>query len=144
MHWLETKIRHLHEILERQAEYQKMTEANIAGAEAAHKMAREDFREAVSELVESIASREGVAASFACHEGLLVESAGASANFEALAAVGQSMLRSGIASLDTLGFCDLTQMVLIGQEMKLALFSMGQIGLGIAAGRDINLSGILK
>lgn len=145
MHWLEQRISRLQKIVERQEEYQKMDAAQLAGAAgAARKVAREEFIRDISALVREIAHREGVMASFACHEGLLVESAGIADDFEALAAVGQNLLRVGVHSFTSLSFGGVSQMVIIGDDMKLALFSMGQIGIGITARRDANLSKVLS
>jgi predicted regulator of Ras-like GTPase activity (Roadblock/LC7/MglB family) len=140
MHWLSEQLGNLHDILERQYEYEQLIEKKVTGAEEGRKKARDDFFHALKDLVLAIAKREGVMAAFSCHEGLLIERAGESDNFEALAAVGQNLVFNGTTAMKSLKFGALSQFVLVGGSEKLAFFVMGQVEIGIVAKRDINLS----
>ncbi len=144
MHWLSDKLQNLEDLLNRLNEYRGMDAAAVAGAEAAAKKTREAFADTVRELVTAIAIREGITACFACHDGLLVESSGQSQDFERLAAEGQKLINQGTSSLERLEFGEFQQMVLVGRKEKVALFWMGQIGIGIVAAKDTVLSEQLR
>ena len=144
MHWLSDKLQNLEDLLTRLQEYKGMDAAAVAGAEAAAKKTREAFAETVRELVTAIAIREGIIACFACHDGLLVQSSGTYSDFERLAAEGQKLINQGKASLERLNFGGFQQMVIIGEKEKLALFWMGEIGIGIVAAKDTVLSEQLR
>lgn len=144
MHWLNDKLQNLEDILTRLSEYKGMDAKSVAGAEAAAKKSREAFAETVHDLVEAIAERDGVTACFACHDGLLMESSGNHSNFEALAVEGQKLISQGTSSLERLEFGEFQQLVLIGQKEKVALFWMGEIGIGIVSEKDTVLSEQLR
>ncbi len=144
MHWLGEQLQGLEDLLVRLNEYKGMDAKAVAGAEAAAKQTREAFAETVRELVSAIASREGVSACFACHEGLLMESAGSYSDFERLAVEGQKLIDQGTSSVSRLDFGEFQQMVLVGKDKKVALFWMGEVGIGIVSTKDTLLSEQLK
>ena len=144
MHWLNDKLQNMEDLLIRMNEYRGMNAADVAGAEAAAKMTREAFAETVRDLVTAIAGREGISACFACHDGLLMDSAGSSPDFERLAAEGQKLIDQGVSSLKRLDFGEFQQMVLIGKNEKVAMFWMGEIGIGIVSSKDTVLSEQLR
>lgn len=144
MHWLNDKLQNLQDILIRLNEYKDMDKKRVAGAEAAAKKTREAFAETVRDLVRSIADKKGITACFACHEGLLMESSGNHPNFEQLAVEGQKLINQGTSSLERLDFGEFQQMVLIGQKEKVALFWMGEVGIGIVSPKDTVLSEQLR
>jgi predicted regulator of Ras-like GTPase activity (Roadblock/LC7/MglB family) len=91
----------------------------------------ERCRAALGELVAAIARRDGVDASFACHEGLLVARAGRG-DCEALAAVAQRCVEAGgAAARAVLG--EPEQVLLVGAMYKLALIVIGPFALGVLA-----------
>jgi predicted regulator of Ras-like GTPase activity (Roadblock/LC7/MglB family) len=144
MHWLGDKLQGLEDLLIRLNEYKGMDAKAVAGAEAAAKKTREAFAENVRELVTAIASRDGITACFACHDGLLMENAGECSDFERLAVEGQKLINQGTASLERLDFGEFQQMVLVGRNKKVALFWMGEVGIGIVSTTDTVLSEQLK
>ena len=144
MHWLSENLQNLEDLLIRLNEYKGMDAASVAGAEAAAKRTRETFAETVRELVGNIAKRDGIVACFACHDGLLMESAGVHPDFERLAAEGQKLIDQGTSSVAKLDFGGFQQMVLIGKKEKVALFWLGEIGIGIVSPRDTVLSEQLR
>jgi predicted regulator of Ras-like GTPase activity (Roadblock/LC7/MglB family) len=119
MHWLESQVERLHGLSE-----------TLARA-AASKDARRSFREAVEELAAAVARRAGVTACFVCHDGLLIETAGRAPDFEALSAMTQHWMVAGKEAALTLSLGKVRQMVIVGQEHKLALFVIGQVAVGI-------------
>jgi predicted regulator of Ras-like GTPase activity (Roadblock/LC7/MglB family) len=121
-----------------------MVTVRVKGAEQAEKEARRVFLAAVKELVARIAAHQGVTASFACHDGLLLEKAGRALDLEAFAAMSQSLINSGIGAASHLSLGHLHQMAIVGHEHKLALFWLGQIAVGIVSPTHVQLREILK
>ena len=119
MHWLESQVERLHGLAETSA---RATDS---------KEARQRFREAVEELAAAVARRAGVTACFVCHDGLLLETAGRAPDFEALSAMTQHWMVAGKEAALTLSLGKVRQMVIVGQEHKLALFVIGQLAVGI-------------
>ena len=126
-HWLETQVERLHRLAERQQR----------GADS--KGTRRDFREAVSELTAEVARREGVTACFVCHDGLLIETAGRAPDFDALSAMAQAWMVAGKDAALTLSLGKVRQMVIVGEEHKLALFVIGQVAVGILSPSSVSL-----
>ena len=144
MHWLAEQVKNLHDLINRHRQYKELAAAKVAGSEQAEKQAREAFLAAVREFVEGIAGRDGVAACFASHEGLLVESAGDLDDFEALAAMAQGVIEAGVNASINLDLGDLRQMVIVGSKQKVALFWVGQIAVGILGAHDVQLAQLLS
>ena len=144
MHWLQEEMNKLHDLLERHQEYKQMDNAEVEGAKEAEKQTRENFFAAISGLVSDIADHRNVDACFACHEGLLVENSGRFKDFEALAAVGQNLIQSGIEATQSLNLGDMQQLVVVGSKKKMALFWVGEIGIGIIARKRTKLHELLS
>ena len=144
MHWLAEQLKQLGELGARHQQYRDLASVEVAGSATAEKRAREAFLAAVGELVQEISNRAGVLACFAAHEGLLVEMAGEYQDFEALAAMAQSCLEAGQEAGENLQLGALRQMVIIGQQRKLALFALGQIAVGILARGEAHLAQTLE
>lgn len=119
MHWLESQVERLNGLSETMARA------------AASKEARQGFRQAVEDLATAVARRAGVTACFVCHDGLLIETAGRAPDFEALSAMAQHWMVAGKEAALTLSLGKVRQMVIVGQEHKLALFVIGQLAVGI-------------
>lgn len=134
MHWLAEQLEGLDEAARRFA--QAKQERPIA---AKHD-AREAFLKALTELAAGVARHPGVTAAFVAHEGLLMATAGNVPSFEALAATAQVCLSAGKSAATGLSLGGLNQMVLVGEDHKLALFTVGQMALGILAPSDVNLA----
>ena len=95
------------------------------------------------EVVKEVATRSGVTACFAAHEGLVVETAGHAPDFEALSAMTQcSMVSSGDVAA-TLSLGRVQQVVIVGEDHKLALFFIGSLALGVLAKTGVQLSDVL-
>ena len=140
MHWLAEHIESLHELANRHSQYRELSAKKVAGSEAAEKQARSAFRTELRELIKSIAEKKGIDACFASHEGLLVDSSGDAGEFEALAAIAQGSIEAGAAASSSLQLGKLRQMVIVGDEKKLALFWIGQIALGILCPVETHLA----
>jgi predicted regulator of Ras-like GTPase activity (Roadblock/LC7/MglB family) len=128
-HWLETQLERLHRLAER----------HERAPHSDGKQARRDFREAVGEVTAEVARREGVTACFVCHDGLLVETAGRAPDFDALSAMAQQWMVAGKEAALTLSLGKVRQMVIVGEEHKLALFVIGQVAVGILSPSSVSL-----
>ena len=104
------------------------------------KEARLAFLAAVREVVGEVARRRGVTACFTCHDGLVVESAGQAPDFEALSAMTQPWVTAAREAAATLALGAVKQMVLIGEDHKLALFIVGPLAIGILSPATIDLA----
>ena len=129
MHWLATRIEHLLAIAVPEG----------LGASEGGRERRRAFLDAVHELVDEVAARDGVTAAFASYEGLVVAAAGA-AEFEALAAMAQSAMEparhtAGVAELGAL-----RQLVLVGERSKLALLRVGPVTVGLLCPSGVHLA----
>ncbi len=131
MHWLESQVERLHGLGE--------ALARATGS----KEARQTFRESVEELAAAVARRTGVTACFVCHDGLLIETAGRAPDFEALSAMAQQWMVAGKEAALTLSLGKVRQMVIVGQEHKLALFVIGQLAVGILSPSAVVLGAAL-
>ena len=131
MHWLESQVERLHGLSEKLA--------RATGS----KETRQGFRQAVEELATAVARRAGVTACFVCHDGLLIETAGRAPDFEALSAMAQHWMVAGKEAALTLSLGKVRQMVIVGQEHKLALFIIGQLAVGILSPSAVVLGSAL-
>jgi len=128
MHWLESQVEHLHGLSETLTRTSDSWEA------------RQSFREAVEEMAAAVARRAGVTACFVFHDGLLIETAGRAPDFDALSAMAQQWMVAGKEAALTLSLGKVRQMVIVGQEHKLALFVIGQLAVGILSPAAVVLS----
>jgi predicted regulator of Ras-like GTPase activity (Roadblock/LC7/MglB family) len=104
---------------------------------------RAHFLLSVSNLVEDLATRPGVSMVFASYEGLLVARAPAgqdTSRFEAVAALSQACLEPASDSAAEIELGNLEQLVLVGDQRKLALIRVGPLTLGMVSPRDVLLA----
>jgi predicted regulator of Ras-like GTPase activity (Roadblock/LC7/MglB family) len=121
MHWLETQVRRLHGLMPQ----------------------RRQLIEAAGEVAAAAVRRDGVTACFVCHDGLMIETAGRAVDFEALSAMTQQWMVAGKEAAATLALGKVQQMVIVGDEHKLALFVIGQLAVGILSPSAVVLSRVL-
>ncbi len=131
MHWFDGRLRELGGLANRFLQYRQLAASNVAGSAEAARQARETFVSDLCNLVSDVAERPGVEACFATHEGLLVASAGDSEDFDALAAMSQTCLATATKSPKSLSIGPMKQMVIVGEHRKLALFTIGDMALGV-------------
>jgi predicted regulator of Ras-like GTPase activity (Roadblock/LC7/MglB family) len=134
MHWLAEEIHRLHGL--------SATAQRAAGpaSGAAASRARNAFLDAVRTVVREVARRSGVTACFACHDGLVLERAGRAPDFDALSAMTQACTAAGADAASALALGRVQQMLVIGDEHKLALFVIGQLAVGILSPAGVNLA----
>lgn len=130
MHWLEQQVVRLAGLAD---DYQQSLAFAGSGPSGVARMkdARSCFVGAVREVVTEVARRTGVTACFACHDGLVMEAAGRAPDFDALSAMTQSVTVAAKDAAITLALGKVQQMVIVGDEHKLALFVLGQFAIGI-------------
>jgi predicted regulator of Ras-like GTPase activity (Roadblock/LC7/MglB family) len=134
MHWLAEQIEELHQLESVHDTSRERGDSKIQS------QARVILIGAVRQLVQDVATRDGVTASFAAYEGLLVDSAGGSANFDALAAMGQRLISTANEASDPLLLSHVHQMVVIGDEQKVVLFQIGDLTVGILGPAAVTLA----
>jgi len=133
MHWLEARVRWLHGLAEAHQN------ALLAGRFGEHESTRTTLLDGLREVVKEVAARSGVTACFAAHEGLSVETAGRAPDFEALSAMTQCSMISSRDVATTLSLGKVQQIVIVGEEHKLALFFIGPLALGVLAPAGVQL-----
>lgn len=138
MHWLAQQLSNLDRVAAKLAATK--TEGHRPADEA---RARESFLATLGDLAAGVAKRRGVTAAFVAHDGLVVAVAGNVPSFDALAATAQVCMSAGKTAATSLSLGGLRQMVLIGEDHKLALFLLGQMALGILAPSETNLAATL-
>jgi predicted regulator of Ras-like GTPase activity (Roadblock/LC7/MglB family) len=131
-HWLDMRLTALERLSRRYGELAEDRNGKPhAEAEPERVALVREFEVAVSE----IAARDGITAAAASHEGLLLARSGVIPDFEAMAAVAQTVVdavRSGAKAM-TLGAP--RQMVVVGDQHKLVIFSIGRMELAILSPR---------
>lgn len=139
MHWLSQQVKEIGSLAEQHRRLQG-AEGNSASA----LRAREELMGAFGRLVEQVAARPGVLASFASHEGLLIAKSGHAADFDALAALGDQCVRTCAETAHTLSLGGARQVLIVGADRKLALLSVGQMVLGILSEEATRLAETLE
>ncbi len=143
MHWLTQQLDRLERLAGEYRELRGLAlarEVDVTTADAGRRL----FFDAVSETAAEIQRRPGVDACFVSHEGLVCKEAGQAKSFEALAAFAQSCLETASSSVAQPVLGGVRQMVLVGDDGKLALFRLGSLAVGIRCGTDVNLARILS
>lgn len=97
------------------------------------------YRQPLAALLREVASRDGVTACFACHEGLLVDAAGI-ADFDAFAALAQQLAAAADQSSRALGVGDPEQLLIVGRQRKLALLVVPPFAIGVVAQATVRLA----
>jgi predicted regulator of Ras-like GTPase activity (Roadblock/LC7/MglB family) len=136
MHWLADGIGALHQLADRHLRVRQL------GAPDLERKAREELMNAVHDLVTTAGAKEGVIGCFAAYEGLLISTAG-DTDFEAQAATTQGFLWHAFDNSETLALGPIKQMVIVGENSKVALIPIGVITIGIMGPTATNLSELL-
>lgn len=170
MHWLRDQLNAIHTLLERyEKERARDTEARLAGPQdrmlavasgdgaatrravdavdassSRTSSARRAFHEALTEAAEGICARRGITACVVAHEGLVVTQSGAGAMDDALAATTQVCLSTANGASSTVELGHPRQMVIVGDDQKIALFFVGQMVVGILSPADTVLAETLS
>ncbi|MFO0591607.1 MAG: roadblock/LC7 domain-containing protein [Polyangiaceae bacterium] len=139
MHWLSDRIVEINALAEEHGSY-----VGAARNSPAALRGRESLLRSLGRLVEEVASRPGVRASFVSHDGLLLAQAGGAADFEALAALGGQCVRTCSDTARHLDLGGARQVLIVGSERKLALLPMGQMILGILSDEATRLAEVLE
>lgn len=131
-HWLEMRLAALERLSRR---FGELTEerAGMPRAEAEPERVAlvREFEAAVAE----IAARDGITAAAASHEGLLLAKSGIIPDFEAMAAVAQIVVDAVRAGAKAMSLGTPRQVVVVGDQHKLVLFSIGRMEVAILSPR---------
>jgi predicted regulator of Ras-like GTPase activity (Roadblock/LC7/MglB family) len=144
MHWFAEHVEELRTLSEQHARAKAARDRAVTPEGQDQEVrAREQFTRAVDDVVGRISERDGVTACFVSHDGLLAARRGDADDFEALAAVAQSCASTGRDAAKSLALGSLQQMLLIGEQHKLALIVLGQLVLGIVSPTTTQLQSVL-
>ena len=144
-HWFAGQIHNLQVLSGRHRQYQKLAAKGVAGSADAERQARKALLSAIRNLVEATQARPGIRASFAAYDGFLVEGAGEKGeDYEALAAMAQTILDTGRGASRRLKLGAPRQMVIIGERRKLAIVAAGELAVGLIGDSDISFAQALK
>ncbi len=140
MHWLAGRLEHLRQLRERYDAQRGQEQPAVVVRKA-----RAALHQALREVADDIAAREGVTASFVAHDGFVLANAGAEqAAFEALAATAQQVATFAQEASNTVALGDVSQTVIIGEAGKLVLFPMGGMVVGILSPPKVSLAKALS
>ena len=143
MHWLATEVERLlvlsESLMQPAAARGGGTRQSANANTSVTEKSRAQFLGAVRGMVQDVAKHQGVTACFACHDGLVLAGSGRGVDFEALSAMAQACLTVGKDAASALSLGRVQQFVLVGNEHKLALLSVGQLSIGILSPCDVEL-----
>lgn len=143
-HWLADQVAVLGELSERCRLLNKRHPIQGGVSSENEANARTAFLSKLRSVVEHVNQRHGVLGCFVAHEGLLVEAAGDTVDFEALAAMSQWCEVPAQRAAETLSLGSVQQILIIGSERKLALIQLGQMTMGILSPASVQLSEVLS
>jgi predicted regulator of Ras-like GTPase activity (Roadblock/LC7/MglB family) len=129
VHWLSTEV-------ETALDLARAAESDAEDARAR----RRRFLDRMASIIDALGERDGLSAAFASYEGLLVATSGEASNFEGLAALAQAVLEPARESASELRLGALRQMVLVGEDRKLALIRVGPVVIGLVAPVGVDLA----
>ncbi|HMV69223.1 MAG TPA: roadblock/LC7 domain-containing protein [Myxococcota bacterium] len=145
MHWLSERLRDLHA---RHQRYSTLRQDRIARgidvADPEEVQLRGTFFSALRGLLREVATRPGVTACFAEHDGLLVDCVGDPEDADGLAAMAQTVIVPARRASQATRLGGLDQMVMVGASHKLALILVGEVSLGILAPTHVHLARVLQ
>ena len=139
MHWLASEVERLLTL----SEGYLQPSAVKGGVDKAERT-RAQFLGAVRGMVQDVAKHPGVTACFACHDGLVLAGSGRGVDFEALSAMAQACMAVSKDAASALSLGRVQQLVLVGNEHKLALLAVGQLSIGILSPCDVELGTALS
>lgn len=143
MRWLSERLAGLEQT---EADLRARRGARAAGEapEPEEAAARAAFFRELGSLVEEVAACPGVVGCFAEHDGLLVSTAGEAEAADALAAMACAVAVPARRAAQALRLGPLHQMLMVGEERKLALMLVGELSIGIVAPASLRLSSTLN
>ena len=143
MHWLASEVERLLSLSESLMQGTRAGASAVSPAKLPEK-SRAQFLGAVRGMVQDVAKHHGVTACFACHDGLVLAGSGRGVDFEALSAMAQACMAVSKDAASALSLGRVQQLVLVGNEHKLALLAVGQLSIGILSPCDVELGAALS
>ncbi|MEQ1504084.1 MAG: roadblock/LC7 domain-containing protein [Myxococcota bacterium] len=136
-HWLAAQLDHL-DALARERD-----RVAAGGEDGRARAARDEFLRALDAFAIDVCDRPEVEACVVGHEGLPLASAGRPPDAETLAAVSQVWSSVATKGATQLALGPMTQLVVIGEVFKVALFQSGGMTIAILARSGVDLAGAL-
>ena len=141
MHWFETEISELIILANKYTEHRAKQNNEPVVIERKLDTHRGDFVAALNKVVSNIALHSGISSCLISFDGLVMAMAGKEkSDFDALAAVTQEYVDSAKKGAKILTLGDVQQMVVIGNEHKIAVVTIGEMALSVLSPRSTHLS----
>jgi len=141
VHWLSEQLQALDALRAQHTAHRDARGEGMPSAE--ERAARTALRDGLSALVAALEARAGVQASFAAHDGLLVDGRGDRDVLEAMAAMSQTVFHTSDNAGAALALGPVRQVLLSGADRKVVFFALGEVRLGVLAPTDTDLRIVL-
>ncbi len=141
MHWFESEISELIILANKYTKHRAKKNAEPVVFERKLDVHRGDFVAALNKVVSNIVLHSGISSCLISLDGLVMAMAGEEkSDFDALAAVTQEYVESATKGARILTLGDVQQMVVIGNEHKIAVVIIGEMALSVLSPRSTHLS----
>ena len=141
MHWFDSQLKTLHKFAEIYDDY-RIKDSDEFIAET--RQARTVFIDKVQMLVDSVVKLPDISGCVAGHEGFILAKAGSVLGIDALGVMIEESMEIAQRSKEILDLGDIQQIVIVGENNKIAMISIGQITIGVLSSKHINLASCLS
>ncbi len=141
MHWFDSQLKTLHKLAEIYDEY-RIKDSDEFVDEI--RQARTIFIDNVQALVDSVVKLPDISGCVAGHEGFILARAGSVLGIDALGAMIQESMEIAQRSKEILDLGTIQQIVIVGENNKIAMISIGQITIGVLSSKHTNLATCLS
>jgi len=137
MHWLDSQLKTLYQLAEA---YEQCRVNNSDDYVEEIRQSRTAFIDKVQSLVDSVVKQPNISGCVAGHEGLILAKAGLVSDSDALGAMIQESMSIAQRSKELLDLGSIQQIVIVGENNKVAMISVGQLTLSILSPKNTNLA----
>lgn len=137
MHWFDSQLQTLHQFAEI---YEKCRIENSDESVEETRQARSVFIDNVQKLVDSVVKLADISGCVAAHDGFILAKAGSVSGLDALGAMIQESMDIAQRNKEILELGNIQQIVIVGENNKIAMISLGQVTIGVLSSKHINLT----
>jgi len=141
MHWFDSQLQNLYKLAEA---YENCRVNNSDDSVDDVRKIRTEFIDNVQSLVDLVIKLNDISGCVAAHDGFLLAKAGSVSDSDALGAMMQESMVIAQRNRKILDLGEIQQIVIVGEDNKIAMISVGQLTLGILSSKQINLKELLK
>lgn len=141
MHWFDQRVLELRQLAR---ECQLPDPGKQGDIKPDNGNSRRTLRLTAEQLAEEVAAHVGVSACLVSYDGLPLAAAGHTNQLEAMAAVSQTCFQAAQMGGEKLGLGHPEQIVIVGEQNKFAMISMGELTLCILSPKNTVLTEILS